>query len=451
MKVLVVALVAFVACKNRDNASPSAGSSAPAPTTPVADAPATQPEPTAPTFSQTIMSNGVGPITATTDVATLTSLFPGVQAKTEHAEGSGSSTDTTTLTWSNGVTILKVTVDNAQAELRVDVLASSFATQSGIRVGATVGDLLHAHPDTECRRETPPGAAQVLLCATPSLPNVSFHLDPAALTGSDGKVAAARVAAFKIVHIMWRQTRTATGAAAGKPFCLTAGTEQVLDRLVATNDSATFCAAGAGTLSCAKISLATGEVTPVTGAPPPKTVPEEPKRTSPDGAKQLARSGNMWSLVDVKNSKSTVKLAITDKDHTCAGDAQFLGPSIFVTATSCDKPHAVGYVFSAKGSTLGEKIDAVNIHDAKPYHLDANRWLFHSSDSEDILFVDMGKGRQAVTQTQSAPEGIHLRSSIVPFVKTPNGKIVVVGAVVAVMDPMTGSIDKSWVLPVCAK
>ena len=455
MRWITGVLVLAAACKGGKHDASSTGSATPPPVTPPVAAPADA-EPAA-AFSQAITSDGIGPINASTDPAAVASLFPGLTAKVEHAEASGRSIDTTSLAWPSGVTIAQLVVDNIRNEVRADAVAANFATAKGVRVGSTITELVTAYPDTECRRETvPETSTQALYCTAVSLPNIQFHLDPAALTGTDGKVPAARLQAMKLTRIRWVHARPSDGtatAAAGelKPFCLAAGADLVVDRLVLNGDSLTFCAPGEGSLSCGTVSLATGEVT--TPATPPAKPAEADTHVDTENARKLQRGeGGVWTVVDTHSQKTTATLKLKDSDHTCIGDAQFVGPAIYVEAQACDKHQSVGYLFKPTGEAIG-RIDAANLYKSRPFMIDGDRALLHASDSTDVVFVQVSKAKQAITPTATPEEaeGIptHVMASVTPFVKLPGNKVASVGSSVAVLDPETGALEKHFLLPTC--
>jgi hypothetical protein len=207
MTARTLVLVLLVACKPGDKgvAQPPAlaGSGGSAPTA---------------SFSRWITPEGVGPLNAATDPETVASLFPGMTAKTEHAEAEDYSNDDTAISNPDGGgPVLHVVVDNMRdnkAIFRVDVVGAIFATQKDIRVGSSVGDFAAAYPDASCARATyasnPEGFDEALYCESASLPNLTFHLDPKALSVPDGKVAIAKLAAFRFNRIIWLRPRPAS-------------------------------------------------------------------------------------------------------------------------------------------------------------------------------------------------------------------------------------------------
>jgi hypothetical protein len=220
-RALILAVSACVACKS-DKPAPAAGNASGASPPPaVAEAPKPPPPPApvidaAPppaTFSQTITADGVGPITADTEVASLKSLFPGLKVDVQHEEGEDHSSDTYVFTAGTSHAF-DVVVDNFRSSIRVfrvDVWNGLFATKDNIRVGSTVADFVAKDDTLVCKRETyEPNTEHfdhALLCETAKLPNLAFYLDDKALPGSDGKVLLARVAPLKFVRIIWKNPK----------------------------------------------------------------------------------------------------------------------------------------------------------------------------------------------------------------------------------------------------
>ena len=153
-----------------------------------------------------------------TDPKTVASLFPGMIAKTEHDEGEDYSSDDTVISNPDGGgPVLHVVVDNVRddkAIFRVDVVGAMCATRQGIRVGSSVGEFAAAYPDAWCARATytpnREGFNEALYCKSASLRNLTFHLDPKALSVPDGKVAIAKLAALKFNRILWLRPRPAS-------------------------------------------------------------------------------------------------------------------------------------------------------------------------------------------------------------------------------------------------
>jgi hypothetical protein len=210
-----LALVMLVACRGggggavpREPGSAPPATATPPPTTAAGGdaSPAASP-------SVLITPGGVGPLNAATDPRAIAALFPGMIAKTEHAEAEDYSYDDTAISdRAGGGPELHVIVDRMRDErsiFRVDVVGPRFATAKDIRVGSSVGELAAAYPDASCTRatysENPEGFDRALFCESKSLPNLWFHLDPDALKGPDGKVAIAKLAALKLNRILWRR------------------------------------------------------------------------------------------------------------------------------------------------------------------------------------------------------------------------------------------------------
>ena len=466
MKLLVLAIVGLVACKGGDKAAPSpTGSATTPPPPPQPAAPATPPAPAPPaaSFTQNITADGIGPVTTASDPKAIASLFPGLEAKTEHADREGHSIDETVLSLPGGPPVLHVVVDNMLSDTqvsRVDAVGSMFATSGGIRVGSTVADLVAKFPDAECKRETYTRNAEnigsALFCETASLAHVSFHLDPAALEGSDGKVLAARIASLKLTRITWRPklVAQAAGDAGGQPFCFEPNTELAIDRLVATDDDATFCGGVNGKLTCVTASFATGAFTGTAGAVPPPTVVDPPARVSSDGSHKLVKTGKGLSLVDAKTGKDGVALAVGEGEFKCIDNGRFLGADIYATASLCNQPRSIGYVFSPTGERIGDKLDGINLQDAKPFHMRGDRWAFHSADSESVLIIDVANGEQGTVDLLTPDQVSHccdvtVHATIPPFTLTPKGKLVSVGGALAVIDLATGKAEHAWPLPGC--
>ncbi|MEO8552412.1 MAG: hypothetical protein ABI678_20685 [Kofleriaceae bacterium] len=211
-------MFALVACKG-DKPAPTTGSGSNALPPVAADAapppprPAIDAAPPPATFNQQLTPDGVGPLTADTDVATLEKIFPGLTVKVEHDEGEDHSIDHHA--FSAGTShAFDVVVDNYLDKthaFRVDVWTGLFATRDNIRVGSTVAELLAKDDSIACKRESyEPNAEHfehALFCESQRLPNLAFYLDDKALPGTDGKVVLAKLAQMKFIRIIWKNPK----------------------------------------------------------------------------------------------------------------------------------------------------------------------------------------------------------------------------------------------------
>jgi uncharacterized protein DUF1131 len=474
----VLVLLALAACGKGDKAasgsgeasgSGSSGSSGTAETPPPTgsgSAPAT--------FAQTISSAGVGPLNASTDPKTIGSLFPGLDAKTEHNEGEDHSADTTLLS-QNGTVVLDVVVDNIRSDkdiFRIDVLGSRFATAAGIRIGSTVADFVSAYPDGSCKRETYTANAEsfdkALMCEAPAVPNVAFYLDEKEFPGPDGKIAAAKIAGLKFKRIIWLSPKHGGGTGggtggstpvanvpAGQPFCFEPGAEVMVDRIVATDDAATFCATVAGKLQCITASLSTGELT-TAGKTPDKPAAEASIVTSSDGTKKLRRTAKGIEIQDAKTNRVLETLTPGDGAFKCVDGARYLGDEILVTVGMCDQPRAAGFLFDGEGKQLGPKIDGINMADTRAFRIKGARYAIHSADSEKVLILDAATGDAGLVELLTPAQvkaccEVKAGASVPPFALTPKGKLVSIGAALSVIDLGTGKPEHAWLLPTCKK
>ena len=475
MKTLTFTLALLVACGKGDNKT--AGGSGASGETPSAGSGSAEAPPEVPTgnFPQTITPEAVGPLKPTTNPKIVAAMFPGLDATTKHEEGEDHSSDDTSIALHNGAVVLHVITDNmrdASTIFRVDVVGSMFATEAGIRVGSTVADFFAKYPDAGCRRETytpnPEHFDKALLCDTAALPNLTFYLDPKALEGPDGKVAAAKLAAFKFERIIWHPRRAdtgrpvATGSAAtgsgsaapagpapGQPYCFDPNADFVVDRIVATDDSATFCGAPNGAQACVTVAFATGVFTVATSAPA-ATAPVKPVTVDSEGGKKISGTNKAVAIVDVKSGKPLQALQAGDKDFSCVESAQYLGAEILVVVSQCDKPVAHGYMFKPGGEALS-KIDGINLMGVKPFRIKGGNWALHAYDTNHVMILNAPQGEGGTVDV--APPGVakdlRIRASIPPFVMTPKGRLVSVGTAVAVIDIFEGKAEHQYALPTC--
>jgi hypothetical protein len=440
--------------------SGSAGSATTAPP-PAADAS------TVATFKQTITSGGVGPVTDKTDPASVAMLFPGLDSVTTHDVAEDHNFDTVTFSQS-GTVVLDVVITNmnrAPQIFRVDVYGSRFATMAGIRIGSTVGDLVAKDPNVECRRETydpnPEHFDKALFCESPALQNVRFYLDWDALQGPNGKVIVSKLAALPFKRIIWMPPQAAapTGptpaeVAAAGPYCFAPNTEFVVDRFVATDDNATFCAPTGGKLTCVTVTLATGAFAFAAGAPPPKPPAEPSPMVDSDGKFKLKRTPKAVSIVDAKTNKDITTLNVGDKDFRCVESVRFLRSYIYATASLCNMPRAVGFIYSPDGKQQGGTLDGVNLQDSLPFHLKGDRWAFKSNDTEAVMILDAANGDVGAVDPMTKEQAgkccpAKITGTIPPLALTPKNKLISLGGVVGVIDLATGKAEHSWPLPIC--
>ena len=479
----VLAVASLLACGKGDNKGAGSGASGEAPppgSGAASGAEAVQEPPPNSGFSQTITSEAVGPLKPTTNPKIVAAMFPGMDVTTKHDEGEDhSSDDTSVALHTTGAVVLHVIADNMRdsaAIFRVDVVGSMFATEAGIRVGSTVQDFVTKYPDASCRRETytpnPEHFDKALLCETQLLPNLTFYIDPNSVTGPDGKVAIAKLAAQKFDRIIWHPKRAETGPAhvatgsntgsagsaapvgppPGAAYCFDTNADFVVDRIVATDSAATFCGTPGGALTCVSVAFDSGSFT-VAQTAPTATPPVKPVTVDSEGVKKVSGTNKLVSIVDVKSGKAIQALAAGDKDYSCVESAQYLGAEILVTVSTCDKPVAHGFMFKPDGAALS-KIDGINLYGVKPFRIKGGDWALHAYDTNNVMILNAphGEGGMVEVQPPSLVKDLRIRSSIPPFVLTPKGKLVSIGInAVAVIDVMEGKPDHQYALPVCKK
>jgi hypothetical protein len=242
--VLVVGLLA-VACKKKDDTAEPApekkpGSAAEAPHG-LAPAPADEPHNTtppppmppppqpgatgsagsgsagsgsaaAPNAATLISADGVGPITATTDPAQLATIFPSPDWSIDTEKPGPEANTFNKYSVAQGskikLFVLADTSIDAKVPARVDIVSPTFVTAKGIKVTNTVGEVQTAYPDLGCKSmkygSNPEGLEQVVFCASPSLPNIQFWIDPNKIKEKEGAIIPQKISSNTFIKIVWR-------------------------------------------------------------------------------------------------------------------------------------------------------------------------------------------------------------------------------------------------------
>jgi hypothetical protein len=208
MRWLVVAACFAVACKSkqapkRDDARVAPADAAAADAT--LDAPA---PPDAATLAMTITGDGVGPITADVDdEEELAKRLPGFKVSSEHHSAEDFEYDELTAT-KDGKRVLRAVVIGNKL-FKVVVYDPMFATESGVTVNMTAGNLAAKVKDLECVYEkytAEDDAERVdrsLRCQSESLPRVMFEIDHDKLKLKLGQVSPKAIADRTIEEIVW--------------------------------------------------------------------------------------------------------------------------------------------------------------------------------------------------------------------------------------------------------
>ena len=103
-------------------------------------------------------------------------------------------------------------------------------------------------------------------------------------------------------------------------------------------------------------------------------------------------------------------------------------------------PHSIGFRFTPAGKQLGDKLVNVNLHGARPFHLGRERWVFHGTDTEGMLFVDVATGARTKVDPMTEEQGSHCCEAWVRST---------IQAMLAVLDPVSGKAEQAWMLPIC--
>lgn len=237
-------------------------------------------------------------------------------------------------------------------------------------------------------------------------------------------------------------------------FCFERKGGFAMDHFTATDDTATLCGSANGKRRCATASLSTGAFTVAAdGAIPQAPEPAPPLLATADGKYKLQVDAKRVRVIETGTGKRK-QLRVGDKDFRCVEGARFLGNTVYATASLCDRPRSVGALYTPAGTPIGAPLEAVNLQEAQPFHLEGDRWAFHSSDSEGVLVVDVATGAQRTVDPMTSEQAgqccaIVVKGELPPFALTPKGKLVSIQAMLAVIDPATGKAEKAWMLPVC--
>lgn len=159
-----------------------------------------------PPADKLISEKGVGPITADTPRATISTLFPGATIQREQQETEDQNYEWISIV-KNKKLSLKILVDNMvndKSPTRVLVHDPSFATAEGIHVGSTGAELAAAYKSATCKAtkwdEEP---LPQLYCEVKGAARLVFYFETKGTRLAVGAHPLAVIAPFAIDEIMW--------------------------------------------------------------------------------------------------------------------------------------------------------------------------------------------------------------------------------------------------------
>jgi hypothetical protein len=148
----------------------------------------------------------VGPFRRSTEatVEAATALMPGERWMRD--EGGDAESNDVTIT-GGGLTLYRGD-DGKIAAIQID--SGDYATAAGIRIGSTVAALKRAYADLRCALEI--AEVDELLCRSPDLPSIDFHIDLEGPELEEGDVPVDQIAGRQIESIVWNGAGAAARA-----------------------------------------------------------------------------------------------------------------------------------------------------------------------------------------------------------------------------------------------
>jgi hypothetical protein len=196
--------------------------------------------------------------------------------------------------------------------------------------------------------------------------------------------------------------------------------------------------------------------------PPPKGKPDTYQVVVDDRARHAMVIGSSTDGVWFFDAATGQKLGTLELgEHTCLEDLEFLGDLVYAgfgratKARSCDGPSDQGVLYRATGQPIGP-LPGIRPREASAVALGAGRYAISDRDGAAVAIIDVTTAKVATVRfprvlcKDCSPLGEADHWSTTPTVVLSRGKLVAVSpAVLAVIDPVTGAIEKQIRYPVC--
>lgn len=171
---------------------------------------------------------------------------------------------------------------------------------------------------------------------------------------------------------------------------------------------------------------------------------------SPDG-KVAAIAGERLTalyLVEATTGKQIARITGDRKFSTCFAEPFFLGDTVYARTCIGSFPNHTDFLYRPDGSQLGvvEYVD-IPLGD-RPVAVTGTQWAVRAHDSDRYVVFDAATGERV----RSVPEQPDLEGDIDEArgpIRSPTGKLVVLGRELTVTDPISGNLERAWALPFC--
>lgn len=212
------------------------------------------------------------------------------------------------------------------------------------------------------------------------------------------------------------------------------------------------------------LQLCTASACTPLAVPPPQGKPDAYEVMVDDGGRHAMVVGpsthGIWFFDAVTGQKLG---SLEVGEHTCLENIEFLGDLVYggfgpaTEARSCDGPSDQGVLYRATGQPIGA-LPGVRPGEAAAVALGAGRYAIPDRDGAAVAIVDANTAKVTTVHLPRVPckdcsplgaadDWAALRTAALS-----RGKLVSVSpAVIAVIDPVTGAIEKQIRYPVCPK
>jgi hypothetical protein len=212
------------------------------------------------------------------------------------------------------------------------------------------------------------------------------------------------------------------------------------------------------------VQLCTASACTPLAVPPPQGKPDTYEVVVDDGGRHamvLGRSTHGVWFFDAATGQKLGTLEIGE--HPCLEDLEFLGDLVYggygraTDAQGCDGPSDQGILYRATGQPIGP-VPGIRPRETTAVALGAGRYAISDRDGAAVAIVDASTATVTTVRLprvpcqDCSPLGVADDWSAIRTAGLSRGKLVAVSpAVLAVIDPVTGAIEKQIRYPVCPK
>lgn len=210
------------------------------------------------------------------------------------------------------------------------------------------------------------------------------------------------------------------------------------------------------------MQLCTASACTPLAVPPPQGKPDEYEVVVDDSGRHAMVFGRSTHGIWFFDATTGQKLGTLEVgEHTCLEDIEFLGELVFAgfgparKTRSCDGPSDQGVLYRATGQPIGA-LPGIRPGEATAVALGAGRYAISDREEAAVAIVDASTAKVTTVHLprvpckDCSPLGAADDWAATPTAAPWRGKLVAVSpAVIAVIDPVTGAIEKQIRYPVC--